>query len=75
MDTHSRNEHLKVLRERYLKVKNRKEKSQILDEYCRNTGQTRKYIIRKIKLVTNPKSRKRRKEIYDGQLKATLAKV
>ena len=45
---HSRNEYLKVLRERYLKAKTKKEKSQILDEYCRNTGQARKYVIRKI---------------------------
>ena len=48
MDMHSRNEYLKVLRERYLKAKTKKEKSQILDEYCRNTGQARKYVIRKI---------------------------
>jgi len=43
---HSRNEYLKVLRERYLKAKTEKEKSQILDEYRRNTAQTRKYVIR-----------------------------
>jgi hypothetical protein len=48
MDMHSRNEYLKVLRESYFKVKARKEKTQLLDEYCRNTGQVRKYIIRKI---------------------------
>ena len=29
-------------------VKAKKEKTQILDEYCRNTGQARKYVIRKI---------------------------
>ncbi len=38
MDMHSKNEYLKVLRGRYLKAKTKKEKSLILDEYCRNTG-------------------------------------
>lgn len=39
----SRNEYLKVLRERYLKTKARKEKSD-WDEYCSNTGQARKRV-------------------------------
>jgi hypothetical protein len=77
MDMHSRNEYLEVLRERYLKARARKEKSQILDEYCRNTGQARKYVIRKIQpgVDLRPKQRKKRKESYDGQVKAALAKV
>jgi hypothetical protein len=77
MDRHSRNEYLKVLRERYPKAKTKKGKSRILDEYCLNTGQARKYAIRKIQpnVSLNPKPRKRRREIYDGQLKAALAKV
>jgi hypothetical protein len=48
MDMESRNQYLEVLRERYLKAKAKKEKTQILDEYCHNTGQARKYVIRKI---------------------------
>jgi len=73
---HSRNEYLKVLRERYFKAKTKKEKSQILDEYCRNTGQSRKYVIRKIRRADlRPKQRKKRKETYDGQVKAALAKI
>ena len=77
MDMHSRNEYLKVLRARYLKAKGRKEKSRILDEYCNNTGQARKYATRKMqpRMELKPKQRKRRKEIYDGQVKAALAKV
>jgi len=77
MDMHSRNEYLKVLKGRYLRAKSKKEKSQILDEYCLNTGQARKYVIRKIqpKVSLNPKPRKRREEIYNGQLKAALAKI
>ena len=35
MDMHSRNEYLKVLKEGYFKAGSKKEKSQILDEYCR----------------------------------------
>ncbi len=74
---HSRNEYLKVLRERYLKAKTREEKSRILDEYCRNTGQARKYVIRKIHpgVDLKPKQRKKRKEIYAGEVRAALAKI
>ena len=76
MDMHSRNEYLKVVRERYFGVRTKKEKSQILDEYCSNTGQSRKYVIRKINRADfKPKKRKKRKEIYDGQVKAALAKM
>jgi hypothetical protein len=60
MDMHSRNEYLKVLRERYFKAKTKKEKSQVLDEYCSNIGQSRKYVIRKIHR-SDPKLKKGRK--------------
>jgi len=46
MDMHSRNEYLKILRERYLEAEARKEKTRILDKYCCNTGQARKYVIK-----------------------------
>ena len=73
---HSRNEYLKVLRERYLKAKTKKEKTEILDEYCRNTGQARKYVIRKIQPEVDLRLKpKRRKQTYDGQVTAALAKV
>ena len=73
---HSRNEYLKVVKERYFKARTKKEKSQILNEYCSNTGQTRKYVIRKIhRADPGLKQRKKRKEIYDGQVKAALAKI
>jgi hypothetical protein len=76
MDMHSRNEYLKVVKERYFRARTKKEKSQILDEYCRNTGQSRKYVMAKIhKADLRPKQRKKRKEIYDGQVKAALAKI
>ena len=73
---HSRNEYLKVIKESYFKARNRKEKTQLLDEYCRNTGQSRKYVIWKIhRAVFKPKQRKKRKETYDGQVTAALAKI
>ena len=76
MDMHSRNEYLKVIRESYFKADRREEKTQLLNEYCRNTGQSRKYVITKIhKADLRPRQRKKRKEIYDGQVKAALAKT
>jgi hypothetical protein len=77
MDMHSRGEYLKVLRERYWKARAKKEKSQILDEYCCNTGQVRKYAIRRMRCraSSSPQVRKRRKETYDGEVKASLVKV
>jgi len=75
MDMHSRNEYLKVLRERYLKARTRKEKSWILDEYCSNTGQARKYVIRKMQPGVNLRlrQRKKRQETYDGEVKAVYS--
>ncbi|MCL0079209.1 transposase [Dehalococcoidia bacterium] len=77
MDMQSRNQYLKVPKERYLKVKAKKEKTDILDEYCRNTGQARKYVIRKMQSVVDlrPKPRKKRGQVYDGEVTAVLAEV
>jgi hypothetical protein len=77
IDMESRKQYLGVLRERYLGAKAKKEKSQILDEYCHNTGQARKYVIRKIQpgIDLRPKQRRKRKQTYDGQVIAPLAKV
>jgi len=73
---HSKNEYLKVIRERYSLARTRKKKTLLLDEYCSNTGQSRKYIIWKIHRGSiKTKQLKRRKEQYDGQVKAALVKV
>ncbi len=73
---HSRNEYLRVMRERYFKARARKEKAQLLDEYCLNTGQSRKYVIWKIhRAVPKAKRRKKRQETYDGKVRAALAKI
>ena len=79
MDVHCRNEYLRVIRENYFKARTRKEKTQLLEEYCRNTGQSRNYVIWQIHkaglIYSGPKQRKRRKEQYDSQVKSTLAKI
>jgi hypothetical protein len=40
--THSRNEYLRVIRESYFKARTKKEKTQLLNEYCRNTDNRKK---------------------------------
>jgi len=52
----SRKQYLQKLLERYLRARKR-QKISILDEYCRNTGQNRKYVIRRIGALatTEPK--------------------
>ena len=76
MNMDARNQYLKVLQEKYFMTKSRKGKSSILDEYCRNTHQNRKYVIRKIhSLSSTPRKRKKKKQIYDGYVKAALVKV
>lgn len=76
MDMHSRDEYLRVIKERYFRARARKEKTQLLDEYCLNTGQSRKYVIWKIhRAGPDPKRRKKRQETYDGRVRAALAKI
>jgi hypothetical protein len=58
-------------------AKSRKEKSSILDEYCGNTGQNRKYVIRKINSSISLVSKRRggKKVVYDGYVRAALTQV
>ncbi len=80
MDMHSRNQYLQILisKHGYL-LKSKKQKSQLLDEYCKNTGQNRKYVIWKIRegkyIEDKSKRRKRkRKKYYDNELRSALIK-
>jgi len=76
MDLNAKNQYLKALQERYFMAKSRKKKSSILDEYCRNTHQDRKHVIRKINSHNSSVPEKRiKKHIYDGYVKAALAKA
>jgi len=71
---HSKNQYLKELQKRYFQARSKKEESSILDEYCQNTHQNRKYVIRKIRspILSKPKKRKKRKQIYDGYVRVAL---
>jgi hypothetical protein len=76
MDMHSRNQYLEELRKEYLKA-SKKEKSRLLDEAKKRTGLNQKYLIRKLRPGNNlkPKPRRRRKETYDGYVRAALARL
>jgi len=75
MDMHARNEYLKALAAAYAGA-NKRQKGRILDEYCRNTRQNRKYVIRKIwkSSYLIPK-KKTRSSVYSGHVIAALAVV
>lgn len=75
MNIEARKQYMETLRERYLKA-GKKEKGEILNEYCGNTGQDRKYAIKKFRYKVKLKeTRKKRKEVYDGQVKAALTAI
>lgn len=76
MDMNARNQYLRVLQESYCQARSRKEMSSILDEYCRNTAQNRKYLIRRINSsIPSTSKKRRRKEFYDSYVRAALAEV
>lgn len=75
MNLMARKQYMETLRANYLRS-DKKEKGKILDEYCRNTGQNRKYVIKKLRYKVRLKeTRKKRKEHYDGYVRAVLAEV
>jgi len=78
MDMYSRNQYLKQLRIEYLKTKSKKGKARLLDEAGKRTGLNRKYLIRKLRHLSNldkkKAKRRKRKELYDGYVRAALVK-
>ncbi len=78
MNFEARNQYMETLREKYL-GSCKKDKGRILDEYCRNTGQERKYVIKKLrykaKLKPKGSARKARKAYYDGYVRSALARL
>ena len=80
MNMESRNQYLQtLLRANGYRLKSKKAKKRVLDEYCKNTGQNRKYVIRKINsgkyAADNSKAKKRkRKACYDGPVRTALVK-
>lgn len=78
MDMRSRNQYLKQLRIEYLRTKSKKGKGGLLDEAQKRTGLNRKYLIRKLKVLSNLDKKKvkprRRKQFYDGYVRAALVR-
>lgn len=78
MDMYSRDQYLQVLiSQRGYLLESKKGKTELLDEYCRNTKQNRKYVIRKIrsgKYLKDKAKKRRRKEYYDSYVKVALIK-
>lgn len=80
MTNMTKKELISVTKARYLKVDNKKDKSKILDEFCDNTGYSRKYAIQifsskcdygKIERI----GRKKRKKIYSSNVISTAIKI
>lgn len=66
---------METLRTRYLKA-GKTEKGNILNEYCRNTGEDRKYAIKKFRgKVAVKTARKTRTQYYGSDVTAALAKM
>lgn len=75
MNIEARKQYMETLRGRYLKA-SKKEKGVILNEYCRNTSQDRKYVIKKLRYKVKLKeTRKKKKEYYNNSVKPALVKI
>ena len=75
MNIEARKQYMNTLRERYFKA-NKKERGKILNEYCRNTKQDRKYAIKKFNYkVKSKENRKCRKCFYDGNVISILIEI
>jgi hypothetical protein len=67
MDMKARKQYLQTLLDRYLKARKRI-KGAILDEFCRNTGQNRKYVIRRLSDLASGKTKTvRKRAAYYGR--------
>ena len=75
MNSEARKQYMDTLREKYFKA-GKKEKGQILNEYCQNTKQERKYAIKKFNYkIKNKETRKPRACFYDENVIAILIKI
>jgi len=75
MNSEARKQYMDTLREKYFKA-GKKEKGEILNEYCQNTKQERKYAIKKFNYkIKNKETRKPRACFYDGNVIAILIKI
>jgi hypothetical protein len=76
MDMPSRNQYLETLLGRYLKA-DKAQKGLLLDEYCANTKQNRKYVIRKISRLAfaPPRVKKKRPAFYGPEVRRVLETI
>ena len=77
MSLQSKKEYLEVMRKEYLKA-TKKQKSKILDEYCKRTGENRKYAIKKFNYkikLKQAQQRKKRPCKYKGDVVALLVEL
>ena len=76
MDVRSRKQYLETLLSRYLRS-GKGQKGFVLDEICRNTGQNRKYTIRKLSDLASGKVRAARKRTatYGREVQKALLKL
>jgi DNA-binding sugar fermentation-stimulating protein len=77
MNTEAKKQYMETLREKYFKA-NKKGKSKILDEYCENTGENRKYAIKKFNYKVKIKDKKdyqKRKTKYNGEVITRLVEL
>jgi len=77
MDTNSKQQYMKTLREEYLKT-NKRGKTAILDEYCKRTKEERKYAIKKFRYkvkLKNQGERKHRPNKYKGEVISALVSM
>ena len=77
MSLQSKKEYLEVMRKEYLKA-SKKQKGKILNEYCKRTGENRKYAIKKFNYkvkLKQPQQRKKRPCKYKGDVVALLVEL
>jgi hypothetical protein len=77
MNTEAKKQYMETLREKYFKA-DKKGKSKILDEYCENTGENRKYAIKKFNYkvkIKDKKDYKKRKTKYTGEVISKLVEL
>jgi hypothetical protein len=73
MDMRTRRQYLETLLGRYLRGR-KHQKRKILDEFCRNTGQNRKYVIRRFSELASGRTRpaRKRRRRYGREVQGAL---
>ena len=75
MSQQTKKEYINCQRERYLKVRTRRERTEIIDEICRFTGLNRKYVIKLLNKNIVYRERRPRSPTYSERDKNFLIKL